>query len=880
MMTPLTLRGKQVPGWAHALGTAVAIMVIAWASVEASAFTKGVALWWPAAGVAVAAVITARPRARVTIVLIVLLTSLAGNVLAGRSLSVSVLFGVSNAAEAAVAAWWLLRGRVNRPSLETLGDLWRLIVAAALGAVVIALGATVAVVLLTDGAPWPLFLHVLASHASATLLIVPLVLRQPKERIAVPRAEVWAQVSLVSVTTVLVFGAEPRLSQAFLLLVPLLWAAMRMPLRFTTVEAPVSLMAALSLTAFGLGPLHEVIGVADTSARNGTMSLIDFVLTQVFVVSTLLVVLSLAITVWQRRVLLAQVGRSERIMRGGFEDALLGEVILTNLNGHLEVVEMNQVAADLLDADERGVVAWEEILGTSAPVVLAMLTDIAEGKSPGWRDEIELHVGDEDTRWAEIAASGLTDEPGSLVLQLAETTARKSMERELEHLAIHDTLTGLPNRSLLRDRLQQAIAAAEQTGQPVAVVVLDLDDFKRVNDAAGHAVGDEILQEAAGRLNTLVRQGDTVARLGGDEFAIVLPAADGPLVTAMTSRLRATFDKPFAVSTGTYRVSASMGVTASRSGSSVEQLLRDADTAMYMSKSQSRGQSTWFDESFHEQVVHAATVAAEFEGAIERGEITLHAQPIIDLATGDVVAAEVLVRWQHPTRGLLSPAQWLDIVSSGPSGADLESWIVAESCRLLADWSLAGTCPSLQVNVSAPLLSRGDLAEQVLAALERFGAPANGLVIELTEADLESVRGSLTSELEDLRGAGVRIAVDDFGTGYSTLSRMARLPVDQLKIDMSFVAAMLTDSRSAAIVHAIVGLADALGLSIVAEGVETQEQADELRRIGCAHGQGFLWSRPKPIGLLMAELVPAPPQDSPGLRDTIPASPGSPRRIG
>jgi len=676
-----------------------------------------------------------------------------------------------------------------------------------------------------------------------------LVLRQPKERIAVPRAEVWAQVSLVSVTTVLVFGAEPRLSQAFLLLVPLLWAAMRMPLRFTTVEAPVSLMAALSLTAFGLGPLHEVIGVADTSARNGTMSLIDFVLTQVFVVSTLLVVLSLAITVWQRRVLLAQVGRSERIMRGGFEDALLGEVILTNLNGHLEVVEMNQVAADLLDADERGVVAWEEILGTSAPVVLAMLTDIAEGKSPGWRDEIELHVGDEDTRWAEIAASGLTDEPGSLVLQLAETTARKSMERELEHLAIHDTLTGLPNRSLLRDRLQQAIAAAEQTGQPVAVVVLDLDDFKRVNDAAGHAVGDEILQEAAGRLNTLVRQGDTVARLGGDEFAIVLPAADGPLVTAMTSRLRATFDKPFAVSTGTYRVSASMGVTASRSGSSVEQLLRDADTAMYMSKSQSRGQSTWFDESFHEQVLHAATVAAEFEGAIERGEITLHAQPIIDLATGDVVAAEVLVRWQHPTRGWLTPDSFIPLAEDTGLVIQLGEWVLREACQQLREWQLildASSTLSMSVNLSVRQLTSENIVAVVRDAIEQAGIDPSTLTLEITETTLMHDTEANGIRLRELRDLGLSLAVDDFGTGYSSLSYLQRFPIDALKIDRTFVRDVHSNLESAGVVSTIIALARSLGLEVVAEGVENVRQRDWLLGAGDIVGQGYLYSPPLP----------------------------------
>jgi diguanylate cyclase (GGDEF)-like protein len=832
---------------------AVLVALLSWAAVSAGDAGDSVALWWPAAGVAVAGVVTAAHGWRAWVVLLVLVSSALGNVAAGRPLLVAALFGLSNALEAAVAGWWLLRDSSARPTLVSIPDIGRVLVAAALGSAVIAVGATMTVVVVSGGSAWPTFLHVLASHASAVLLITPLALIQPRQRGEAGRGEVIAQVTVLATTTLIIFSTEPRLSLAFLLLPPLLWAAIRLPLRAATWEVSIALMAALSLTAFGWGPLSEW-GEQLLGADWPEGSLTEFVLTQVFVMSTWLVVLSLAITVSQRRALLTQVRRSERVLRGGFEDSLLGTVILEANDQDLTVVEINPVAAELLGANDGDVIVWQDALGPASTTVVAALRDVAHGRRSSWRAEVELHTGAPTMRWAELVASDLSEEPGLLVMQLSETTARKAVERELEHRAVHDALTGLPNRTLLRDRVERAVAASDRSGSGVAVLVLDLDSFQVVNDTAGHEVGDEILRLVADRLVRSVRQGDTVARLGGDEFAVVLPGADEATVTASVTRLRAAFDKPFTVSAGTYRVGVSIGVAISEPDTTFDELLRDADTAVHTAKAQGRGQAMWFDPSFHDKVVHAAELTTQFEGAIDRGEVVLFAQPIVDLGGGGLVAAEALVRWQHPARGLLAPGAWLGIINTGATGTRLESWILQQSCQALARWSedMGDACPRLHVNVSTTLLRHGDLDQQVLNALQEAGAPSSRLVIELTETDLESVRGSLTGELQALRSAGVRIAVDDFGTGFSTLARLARIPLDELKIDQSFTASMLTDPRSDAIVTAIIGLARALDLAIIAEGVETEAQASHLLSLGCDCGQGYLWSRPKPIGEVLS----------------------------
>jgi diguanylate cyclase (GGDEF)-like protein len=840
----------------HVVVAAVAIGVLSWSAVQISSATDGVALWWPAAGASVAAVITATRSMRVWIVVVVFAVSAAGNLAGGRPASVSLLFGVSNAAESAVASWWLLRGRRDRASLGSLPDLWRLVTAALMGAVTIAVGATLTVAVAESGTWSPTFLHVLVSHASAVLLIVPLVMRQPDAPTSAGRLEHAGQICATALVTLAVFGTSSRLALPFLTMVPLVWGALRLGLRVVTVEVVTVLVVALTLTAFGFGPFSGAVPATTPGEVTASGAEADFVATQLFVISTFVIVLAMTIVVTQRRALLARVSSSERVLRGGFDDALLGSAILRQRGGAIEVVEINPVAADLLGVGQDRSIDWTRVGGADAIGLASVVRDIAHGKRAGWRAEVELASMGGTQGWADVAVSAMTDEPGLVVLQVIDTTARKNAENELEMLAIQDTLTGLPNRTLLRDRLDRALASGTRTGEPVTVLILDLDDFKRINDTVGNQTGDDVLQEVAERLAAVVRHSDTVARAGGDEFVILLPGADAATVDATIIRISQVLDQPITLTSGAYRVTASIGVIASGAGSTVDQLLGDADTAMYVSKSQGRGLATWFVPSFRERAVRAASITSDFDGAVDRGEVDLFAQPIIDLDTGRIVAAEALVRWQHPQRGLLGPDRWLDIVNTGSAGQQLETWILTDACRQLALWhSMWGAhTPSLHVNVSTALLSRGDLAEQVEHALAQTGAPAQRLVIELTETDIESVRGTLLGELEQVRSRGVRVSVDDFGTGYSTLSRLAHLPLDELKIDQSFTAQMLTHERSSVIVNAIIGLAQALNLTIVAEGIETTAQRECLRDLGCQLGQGYLWSQPIPMDA-MAQLI-------------------------
>jgi diguanylate cyclase (GGDEF)-like protein/PAS domain S-box-containing protein len=822
--------------------------VLSWAAVTIGSAADGVALWWPAAGAAVAAYVTARPNARVAVLVVVLVVSAAGNAIAGRPLLVSVLFGVANAAEAAVAGWWLTRDADDRPSLFSLADLWRLLTAAALGATTIAVGATLTVTLVAGGSAWPVVFHVFASHFSAVLLITPMVMRTLPERSPASRVETLVQIVLLAVGGLLSFGLDPRVTARYLVLIPLIWGALRLRLRVVTIELFASMAVGLTLAASGLGPFGAD-ALAGLLEDDDDLSLLRFSLTQVFVITTSLTVLIVAITAAQGRSLIRRIERSERILRGGFDDALVGTAILHVKGPDVEVVEVNDVAEELLGIQPDDTVSWTTALGPEAPMVRAALRQVADGLRPGWRAEVELYGHEGRHRWAELAAAALSGEDDLVVLQLAETTARKAAERELEQLALYDPVTDLPNRTLLRDRGEQALRDAARRGGSVALVFLDLDDFKRINDTAGHSVGDEVLREFGARLSASVRVSDTVARLGGDEFVVLLPGSEPGTVETTIDRIRATFDEPVPVASGAYRITASIGYTSSTEGSTIDDLLRDADTAMYVAKGQGPGRATPFMQEFRERNVYAVTIAEEFEGAIERGEVVLFVQPIVDLDSRRVDGAEALVRWRHPERGLLAPDAWLDIVSRGGSGPDLEAWIIGEACRILADWSArwGDDSPVLHVNISTALLRRGDMGDEVLDALGKSGAPTDRLVVELTETDLESVRGSLLSELEALRDVGVRVAVDDFGTGYSAFSRLAHLPLDDLKIDSSFVAQMLTDERSRTVVVAILGLAQALGLSVVAEGVETADQADALRELGCDRGQGYLWARPMTV---------------------------------
>jgi diguanylate cyclase (GGDEF)-like protein/PAS domain S-box-containing protein len=424
----------------------------------------------------------------------------------------------------------------------------------------------------------------------------------------------------------------------------------------------------------------------------------------------------------------------------------------------------------------------------------------------------------------------------------SEIDARRKAEADLAHQATHDPLTGLPNRTLLQDRLGQAIAHLDRDQRAIAVLLLDVDRFKVVNDSLGHAAGDEILVAVAARLLEAVRPGDTVARLGGDEFVLVCDGVNGELdAVGVADRIASAFAEPFTVGDTRVQLSASVGITVVKDlESSPHDVLRDADAVMYRAKE--RGGNRWevFDAAVRYRVVERLRVENDLRRALDNDEVHLWFQPIISLATGAVVGAEGLARWQHPERGLVMPADFIPVAEASGLVLPLGELMLLDGCREIARSGEAGR--TVSVNVSAHQLAHARILRAVERALEDTGADARRLSLEITETGLMDDVNAVSRGLAHLRAVGVQLWVDDFGTGYSSLIYLRRLPLSGLKLDRAFVAGMADNAEDLSIVAGIVNLAHSLGLLALAEGVETEEQADLLRELGCDLAQGFLWS--------------------------------------
>lgn len=454
----------------------------------------------------------------------------------------------------------------------------------------------------------------------------------------------------------------------------------------------------------------------------------------------------------------------------------------------------------------------------------------------------------------------LVEQP-SAALGTAALLTQIALERQADvdrllHLALHDELTGLPNRVLFLDRLDQALER-ERPGRYVGVLFCDLDDFKLVNETLGHRVGDELLNVIAGRLTSLLTPGDTVARFGGDEFVLLcsgLRDQQAALATAerMLSAVRQTVPLGDSSRTGT----ASIGVTmAGRGGCHPDLLVAQADAAMYRAKAAGRNQAALYNEELQLELRQRFETERALACAVDRDELLLHYQPQIDVRSGEVVAVEALVRWDRPGYGLLPPAAFVPIAEDTGLIVALGTWVLNEACRQAAQWGRAGHPLSVSVNVSARQLTRPDIAALVQQALQDSGLDPGQLCLEITETAIMEDAAHLTTALDQLSRLGVKISIDDFGTGYSSLLYLKRLKVHELKIDMEFVQGLGIDPEDTAIVEAIISLASALGLTTVAEGVETPQQRDLLTGLGCTRLQGFLLGRPSEQSVLMQWLV-------------------------
>jgi diguanylate cyclase (GGDEF)-like protein/PAS domain S-box-containing protein len=457
----------------------------------------------------------------------------------------------------------------------------------------------------------------------------------------------------------------------------------------------------------------------------------------------------------------------------------------------------------------------------------------------------------------EISLSPLETEDGQLVsAAIRDVTERQHQQDELSYRSLHDTLTGLPNRALLADRVQHALSSLGRGGTTMTTVVfVDLDRFKWVNDSLGHDAGDALLRVVAERLASVIRPGDTVARFGGDEFVVLgTTLHDAHEAHAFADRLRLAVAVPVDLPGGqTVVPTVSVGITTTTDpATDPAELLRDADAAMYRAKEAGRDRTAFYEPGIQEVLEERLTTAGGLRNAIEQGELRVHYQPVLDLSSGEVVAVEALVRWEHPVRGLLYPGEFIELAEETGQVEALDRAVIVQACREFGALAAANTWTrpvSLNINVSLRHLSTARLREALVEGLAAGSLPPDLLTVEVTEsADLSGE--SFAALLDMVRGIGARVAVDDFGTGFSALSRLGGLGVDVIKVDRSFVREVHTSPRARAIVSAMVRLASALEASVVAEGVEVQQQVTALRDLGCLAGQGFYWSPGLPVDQL------------------------------
>jgi diguanylate cyclase (GGDEF)-like protein/PAS domain S-box-containing protein len=495
------------------------------------------------------------------------------------------------------------------------------------------------------------------------------------------------------------------------------------------------------------------------------------------------------------------------------------------------------VGRDFLHADDRDV-AGELIEQAKA--------------SPGHARHAEVRASDDRglTRWLELTATDRRDDPavGGIVVNFTDITERKQAEQALAHQAVHDPVTGLPNRRLLTDRLGAALARADELSRRVAILFFDVDHFKLVNDSLGHPAGDLVLQQMAGRFRAAARLADTVVRFGGDEFVVVCEDLnDLDEAVEIARRLTSLVERPLVIDRSERVVTVSCGVAISEPGMDAATLVRDADAAMNLAKERGRARIEVFSDELRGRATRELDLETSLHRALDRGELRLVYQPVIDLETERMVGCEALLRWDHHELGAISPVEFIPLAERAGLIVPIGAWVLREAIDQLMRWTteLDGAEPEwVAVNLSARQLGWPELVPLITDALHASGLAPGRLHLEVTESALVDDLAASIQCLDQLKELGVHVDIDDFGTGYSSLSYLKRLPIDTLKIDRSFTDGLGADPHDTSIVHAIVSLSRALDLDLIAEGVETADQRDELRSLGCGLGQGFYWSKP------------------------------------
>ncbi len=558
--------------------------------------------------------------------------------------------------------------------------------------------------------------------------------------------------------------------------------------------------------------------------------------------------------------------QAEERFRKAFDNAPIGMALMS---ADKRLLQVNQALCHVLGRREGDLlgstldsVTHPDDRATGEQVLNAML---AGGGSTHRGEQRCLHL-DGRVVWALMSVSLLTDSEGSplyFITQIEDITAAKEAEERLTHQALHDPLTGLPNRKLFLDRLRQALARADRRSSWVAVLFLDLDQFKVVNDSLGHEVGDRALVVVAQRIRSTLRQEDTAGRFGGDEFVVMCEdLEDGDEAVEIAGRLAEAIAPPFTIGGREIQVTASVGIAlASGTSSSPDEILRDADAAMYRAKDRGRDRYEMFDDTMRLRVMKRLEMETGLRQALDEDQLRLVYQPQISLDTGKIVGFEVLARWDHPERGLVMPSEFIPVAEDSGLIVPIGAWVLEAACRTVGSWpnGESGPKPTLAVNLSPRQLSHPGLVDAVTRGLDEAGVDPANLCLEITETALMVASQSTLQAVKNLRDLGVHIAIDDFGTGYSSLTYLDRFHPDILKLDQFFIDRLGRDQESSAIVEAVIGLAHNLGLVAIAEGVETQEQLHRLQDLECDQAQGYLFARPQPAAEARQLLVDSRP---------------------
>jgi diguanylate cyclase (GGDEF)-like protein/PAS domain S-box-containing protein len=513
--------------------------------------------------------------------------------------------------------------------------------------------------------------------------------------------------------------------------------------------------------------------------------------------------------------------------------------------------------------------------------VTAALAKLLEAPTATAELECRLQHGDGSWRHAESICTNLSDDPrvGGLVLNIRDVTERTALQQQLTHQAFHDPLTGLANRALFSDRVDHALARGGRTGPAAAVVFLDLDDFKTINDTLGHEAGNDLLIAVADRLQGIVRPADTAARLGGDEFAILLEDVPGEQqALAIAERVTHALREPLRAGDHEVLVRASLGVAvAEPEHRQADELLRNADMAMYLAKANGKGRCERYQPSLHRTLVERFELLGDLRQALERGQFVVHYQPIVALTTEEIIGLEALVRWVHPHRGIIPPSAFIPLAEETGLIIPIGRWVLERACQQTRQWQeAAGRGLSISVNLSARQFQDPGLVPDVARTLRHADLDPNSLVLEITESLLMHDTEATIAKLDELKRLGVRLAIDDFGTGYSSLSYLRRFPVDILKVDKSFIDAVADNIEDSALAKAIIELGQTLRLQTVAEGVEASEQASQLRTLHCELGQGYYFAHPLDADQVAALLERRQPAADHAASETPAATPPLP----